>query len=85
MMCWHHACCRHHFASSFQALTFCGSLKTIIKKHNPTKSVERIQALLEAATADSPDGNGKDFIYSSFFAENRNGDQGEVCATRLCV
>jgi hypothetical protein len=38
---------------------------------------------MEAAVADQPEGNGKEFVYTSFFAENRNGDQGEVCILRL--
>jgi hypothetical protein len=62
-------------------LTLPDSLKKIIKKQNPIKSQERTQKLIEAAVTDQPDGRGKDFDYISFFAENRNGDQGEVCAT----
>lgn len=62
-----------------QCLTLPDSLKKIIKKQNPIKSAARTQALIEAAATDQPDSRGKDFDYVSFFAENRNGDQGEVC------
>ncbi len=55
-----------------------GSLRKLIKKFSPTKKFEAIEALIEAAIRDLPEGQGSDFVYSSFFAENRNGDQGEV-------
>jgi hypothetical protein len=62
---------------------FSCSLRKIIKKQIPTKKQESIDALLEAAATDQPEGRGKEFVYSSFFAENRNGDQGEVRAVCL--
>lgn len=54
------------------------SLRKLIQKFSPTKKVEAIEALIEAAIRDRPEEKGSDFVYASFFAENRNGDQGEV-------
>jgi hypothetical protein len=54
------------------------SLRKLIQKFSPTKKVEAIEALIEAAIRDRPEEKGSDFFYASFFAENRNGDQGEV-------
>ncbi len=54
------------------------SLRKLIQKFSPTKKVEAIEALVEAAIRDRPEEKGSDFVYASFFAENRNGDQGEV-------
>jgi hypothetical protein len=54
------------------------SLRKLIQKFSPTKKFEAIEALIEAAIRDLPQKKGSDFVYASFFAENRNGNQGEV-------
>jgi hypothetical protein len=62
----------------YQRSCFPDRLRKVIRKFCPTKKFEAIEALIEAAVRDRPEGQGSDFVYASFFAENRNGDQGEV-------
>jgi hypothetical protein len=60
------------------------SLRKLIQKFSPTKKFEAVEALIEAAIRDRPEEKGSDFVYASFFAENRNGDQGEVRSVPVC-
>ena len=76
--------CLHHTGSPSAPSLSPASLRKLIKKQIPTKKPDSIDALLEAAATDQPDGKGREFAYSSFFAENRNGDQGEVSVVLFC-